>query len=245
MKILAKLSTSWLCYSLSAIGLIFATTHSVIAEGVTITSYGHSALLIKGSGKSVLTNPFKAVGCAEGLEEPKISVDLILASSRLADEGAQVAKGKFLVEPGSYRLEGLQIEGFSSPHDRLNGRRFGQATLWRWQQGGLSIAHLGGSAAPLSGETKVMLGRPDILIIGVGGGAKVYNGMEAAAIVKELNPKNVIPVQYTRDKAPKNCDQKGIDSFLKAMDGIQAKKTGNTINLHTKANDQTLIHLLQ
>ena len=32
--------------------------------GVTITSYGHSALLIQGGGAKVLVNPFKAVACA-------------------------------------------------------------------------------------------------------------------------------------------------------------------------------------
>ena len=37
------------------------------AGGVSITSYGHSALLIRGGGATVLLNPFKAVGCAAGL----------------------------------------------------------------------------------------------------------------------------------------------------------------------------------
>ena len=92
-----------------------------------------------------MLNPFKAVGCASGLAEPRIKAKVILASSQLSDEGARIARGKFLVEPGSYRIRGLNLEGFSAPHDRLGGRRFGQTTLWRWQQGGLNFAHLGGS----------------------------------------------------------------------------------------------------
>ena len=31
------------------------------------------------------------------------------------------------------------LEGFASPHDRVQGRRFGDATLWRWQQGGSTL----------------------------------------------------------------------------------------------------------
>ena len=116
--------------------------------GVTITSLGHSALMIQGGGARVLVNPFQAVGCAAGLSEPRVSADVILASSLLKDEGAQVASGKFLVKPGSYRLAGLQIEGIAAPHDRVGGRRFGNATLWRWRQGGLDIAHLGREHAP-------------------------------------------------------------------------------------------------
>ena len=61
--------------------------------GVTISSYGHSALLIQGGGATVLVNPFKAVGCAAGLAEPRVSANVILASSRLLDEGAPVASG--------------------------------------------------------------------------------------------------------------------------------------------------------
>lgn len=83
--------------------------------GVTISSLGHSALMIQGGGARVLLNPFKAVGCAAGLSEPRVSADVILASSLLKDEGAQVASGKFLVKPGSYRLAGLQIEGIAAP----------------------------------------------------------------------------------------------------------------------------------
>ena len=120
--------------------------------GVTITSYGHSALLIQGGGATVLLNPFKAVGCAAGLAEPRVSANVILASSLLLDEGASVASGRLLSKPGSYRLAGLSIEGISAPHDRFGGRRFGQATLWRWKQGGLVFAHLGGTAAKLSPE---------------------------------------------------------------------------------------------
>ena len=106
--------------------------------GVTISSYGQRALLIQGGGQSVLLNPYRAVGCAAGLPEPRVQAGVILASSELADEGARdIAGGRFLVNPGSYRLNGLSLEGFASPHDRLEGRRFGNATIWRWQQGGL------------------------------------------------------------------------------------------------------------
>ena len=205
--------------SLSSLGLgtaLLAASPALAGTGVTITSYGHSALLISGGGASVLVNPFKAVACASGLVEPRVSATVVLASSRLLDEGAPVARGKMLVEPGSYKLGGLAIEGIAGPHDRVNGRRFGQSTLWRWKQGGLDIAHLGGTAAKLSPSDKVMLGRPDVLIIGVGGGAKVYTGAEAAEVVRELKPRRVIPVQYVSGKTPKDCDQTTVQPFLDA-----------------------------
>jgi L-ascorbate metabolism protein UlaG (beta-lactamase superfamily) len=170
---------------------------------------------------------------------------VILASSLLLDEGAPVAKGKFLSQPGSYRLAGLKIEGISAPHDRFGGRRFGQATLWRWNQGGLSFAHLGGTAAQLSPEDRVLLGKPDVLIVGVGGGAKVYDGAEAAAVVRELAPKRVIPVQYVSGKTPANCDQSSVEPFLEAMKGTSVKRVGRVLSLPGKLGEGTQIDVMR
>ena len=214
-------------------------------SGVTITSYGHSALLIRGGGATVLINPFKAVGCAAGLSEPRVSANVILASSRLADEGAAVASGRLLSAPGSYRVAGLNIEGVAAPHDRYGGRRFGQATLWRWKQGGLDFAHLGGTAAPLSAEDRVLLGNPDVLILGVGGGAKVYDGAEAAAVMRELKPKRVIPVQYVSGTTPKQCDQSGIEPFLKAVGTTPVQRPGRIWNVPAGLSDTTQIEVMR
>ncbi|UPM49594.1 MBL fold metallo-hydrolase [Synechococcus sp. A10-1-5-1] len=226
----------------AAVALPLAASAST---GVTITSYGHSALLIQGGGAKVLINPFKAVACAAGLAEPRVNANVILASSLLLDEGAPVASGKFLSQPGSYRLAGLKIEGISAPHDRFGGRRFGQSTLWRWSQGGLSFAHLGGTAAQLSPEDRVLLGKPDVLIVGVGGGAKVYDGAEAAAVVRELAPKRVIPVQYVSGKTPANCDQSSVEPFLEAMKGTSVKRVGRVLSLPGKLGEGTQIDVMR
>ncbi len=241
------LGPAYLASGLAACGLLtgLAAPMARAETGVTITSYGHSALLIQGGGVSVLLNPFKAVGCAAGLTPPRPAASVVLASSRLADEGSPGAGGRFLVSPGSYRINGLAIEGIAAPHDRVAGRRFGQATLWRWKQGGLDIAHLGGTAAELLPADRVLLGRPDVLIIGVGGGAKVYDGDEAAAVVRALAPRRVIPVQYVSGKTPKDCDQGSLEPFLKAMAGTPVKRGGSSITLPAKLSDATQIDVLR
>lgn len=213
--------------------------------GVTISSLGHSALLIRGGGATVLLNPFQAVGCAAGLPEPRVSADVILASSRLRDEGAPVASGRFLVRPGSYKVAGLQIEGIAAPHDRVGGRRFGMATLWRWKQGGLEFAHLGGTAATLKPEDRVLLGRPDVLILGVGGGAKVYTGAEAAAVVKDLQPRRVIPVQYRNVPPSASCDVGSIEPFLQAMSPTKVVRGGASLTLVPPLGDQTVVQVMR
>ena len=232
----------------AAAGLAIALPGAALAGGgVTISSYGQRAVLIQGGGQSVLLNPYQAVGCAAGLPEPRITAGVILANSELADEGARgIAGGRFLVEPGSYRVGGLSLEGFASPHDRIEGRRFGNATIWRWQQGGLNFAHVGATAGAITGADRVLLGNPDVLILGVGGGSKIYNAEEAAALVKQLNPKRVIPVQYVTGDAPEGCDQGGVQPFLDAMGGTAAvRRVGQSQALPGNLDDTTVITVMQ
>ncbi|MEB3261469.1 MAG: MBL fold metallo-hydrolase [Cyanobacteriota bacterium] len=239
MPLLSRLS------SLTTAACLAIALPAQAGSGVSIKSFGHSALLISGGGATVLVNPFRAVACAAGLSEPRVRADVVLASSLLPDEGAAVASGKLLVKPGSYKVAGLKIDGITAPHDRVGGRRFGMATLWRWKQGGLDIAHLGGTAGRIGPEDRVMLGRPDILIIGVGGGAKVYDGKEAAEIVRELQPRRVIPVQYVSGKTPKDCDQGNVEPFLQAMTGTAVNRTGSSVSLPGKLSEATQILVMR
>ena len=246
MLYLSKLWKTLINKFFSTFALMFLIATPSFGEGVAIKNYGHSSLLITGGGRKILLNPFKAVACAEGLLEPKLKADIILASSELADEGARLSEGTFFVDPGSYQVGDFSFEGFQVPHDRMGGRRFGQATLWTWKQGGLKFAHLGGSASPLSFEDKLLIGRPDVLIIAVGGGAKVYNGQEAALVVQELNPQVVIPVQYVRNKIiPTSCDQTGIEPFLEAVKEIPLKKVGNKFSLTKDIARQKTIYIME
>ena len=218
----------------------------MLADGLEIENFGHSSILIRGKDQSVLLNPFRAVGCASGLVEQNISADIILASSLLPDEGAKTAKGLFMVNPGSYRVNGLSFEGFSSPHDRVGGRRFGMSTLWRWKQNGLIFAHLGGAASPLTIQERLLIGNPDILFIAVGGGAKVYDAKEAANAVEILKPKIVIPVQYQRKGKDKiqSCDQQGVEPFLELMKDYKVRKVGKKYNLKKQIPKNQFIFLM-
>lgn len=232
--------------SLLATATATAPAPARAGSGVAITSYGHSALLIQGGGTTVLVNPFRAVGCAAGLAEPRVSANVILASSRLRDEGAEnVAQGRMLVDPGSFQVGGVRFEGIGTTRDRVGGRRFGRGTVWRWQQGGLTFAHLGGTAGRLSASDRVLLGRPDVLIIGVGGGAKVYDGREAAEVVRELQPRVVIPVQYVSGTTPPDCDQGGVQPFLDAMAGTPVQRRGSRINLPGKLEGGPVIEVMR
>jgi L-ascorbate metabolism protein UlaG (beta-lactamase superfamily) len=205
------------------------------SSGVTITALGHMAFTFSGSGLRILANPFRSLGCTAGLSAPKAEVDLVLISSQLLDEGAvDVVPGnpRLLYEAGAYTVSGIKFQGISMPHDRIGGKRFGTNVAWRWDQAGVKILFLGGAAAPIEIEQRILMGTPDVVLIPVGGGPKAYDPAEAKAALEGLKPKMVIPMQYLTTAAKKEqCDLVGLDQFLKLMSGTPVRRGSKSITL--------------
>ena len=197
---------------------------------------GHTCFLFTGSGLRILVNPFRSVGCTAGYRSPKVAADLVLISSQLLDEGA--AEGlpgnpRILYEPGVYEVSGIRLQGINIDHDRVGGRRFGTNVAWEWAQSGIKVLHMGGAAAPIALEQKILIGRPDLALIPVGGGPKAYDPKEAKQAVGTLNPKVVIPTQYRTQAADGGaCDIVSVDEFLTLMDGMSVQRlNSDTITL--------------
>ena len=226
---------------------VFLIPSSAMAGDLLLKSLGHSSFLIKGRGKSVLLNPFKAVGCASGLNEPKgENADFILASSRLADEGYNPKNELMFAEPGIYKLKNILLKGVEVPHDRVGGRRLGMATVWSWEQNNLKIVHMGGAAGEIDIENQIILSRPDILFISIGGGFKSYDGSEASDIVKILKPSIVIPVYFDTGKnISDDCDFSNEDLFLENMQDFKVKYPGKSFEIDSKTIDQNTIYIFK
>ncbi|MGF1672629.1 MAG: MBL fold metallo-hydrolase [Rivularia sp. (in: cyanobacteria)] len=198
---------------------------------LSIQWLGHTSFLFSGSGTKILVNPFRTVGCTAGYRPPNIAADLVLISSQLLDEGAVEGlpgKPKLMYQPGVYELKGIKFQGIAIDHDRVGGKRFGINTAWQWNQAGINILHLGGAAAPISLEQKILMGRPDVLLVPVGGSDKAYNAQEARQAIQVLNPKLVIPTHYrTQAAAQNNCDIAPLDDFLTVMNGMEVRRSNS------------------
>ena len=219
----------------------------VNAEELILKSFGHSQFLIKGNDKSILINPFKAVGCASQFRESlNIEKDLILASSRLADEGYNPNNDLMFFEPGTYEYDNLIFNGISVPHDRLNGRRYGNATVWTWNQSNFKIVHMGGAAGDITFEDQIIINRPDILFISIGGGIKSYSGKEALNIVEILNPKIIVPVHFLNTKKNiDDCDFSNEDKFLENISQYKVKYIGKELKLNSKKYIDKIVYIFK
>jgi L-ascorbate metabolism protein UlaG (beta-lactamase superfamily) len=129
-----------------------------------------------------------------------------------------------LYESGVFQVGKKRIQGIRVDHDRVGGRRFGDNIAWMWNQGGINVLHLGGAAAPISLEQQILMGRPDLLLLPVGGGPKAYNPEEARQAIQTLKPRMVIPTHYRTKAAKDQCDLVGIDAFLSLMQGTPIRR---------------------
>lgn len=203
---------------------------------LSIQYLGHTCFLFTGEGRRILVNPFRAIGCTARYRPPQVESDLVMISSRLLDEGyleGLPGNPRVLTEPGIYEFEQMQVQGIRTDHDRIGGRRFGNNVAWRWRQGGIDILHLGGIAAPITVEQQILMGRPDLVLIPVGGGPKAYTAQEARQALQVLNPRVVIPTQYRTQAAdPNACDIQPLDEFLAVMQGAGInRRTTDSLSL--------------
>ena len=215
------------------------------AEELRLKSLGHSSFLIKGNGQSILLNPFKSIGCASHLDETKnLEFDFVLANSRLADEGYQKTNNLFFVDPGTYKINQINLNGITVPHDRVEGRRFGLSTVWTWEQNNFKIVHMGGAAGEIDITDQILLSRPDILFISIGGGVKSYDGKEASNIVKKLKPNIIVPVQFLKDKKLNiDCELNNEELFLKNLSDFKVKYVGKNLVLKKKNLQENTIYI--
>ncbi|MGB3532189.1 MAG: MBL fold metallo-hydrolase [Microcoleaceae cyanobacterium] len=229
--------------ALSAIAstLVFPGSNSTAqtTNPLTIQWLGHTCFYFTGGGLRVLVNPFKPfkqTGCTIGYRNPKIDTQLVLISSRLLDEGSVdgfAGNPALLHESGVYQFDGTQIQGIRTEKDRQKGQRFGTNIAWVWKQAGIKILHLGGLSGPIENEERILIGRPDVMLVPVGGGQKSYTPEEAKEIIDYLNPKIVIPTHYKTQAADvATCDLVSVEPFLQVMQDKTVRQVpGDTLTL--------------
>lgn len=200
-------------------------TTPAVNNRLAVTYLGHTCFQFQGGGLTVMANPFRPGGCTAGYAAPDASrADVTVISSLMLDEGetGTVDPDRLLFESGIYQMSGVKFEGIPIAHDLYNGRRFGQNIIWTWTQAGVKVVHLGGGKAPLRLEDRILIGRPDVLLLPIGGGDKAYSPTEAFNVMRSLNPKVVIPTHYRTAAADEEtCTIEPLDSFLN-LDEIEA-----------------------
>jgi L-ascorbate metabolism protein UlaG (beta-lactamase superfamily) len=188
--------------------------------------YGQSAFLISGNEATVFIDPFGDMSAAlasRGLEfgYPPIegvTADLLLVTHEHGDHNAvgAIDGDPVVLRSTAGMLDSPvgEVTAVASEHDDAAGTKRGPNTIFCFTLDGVRFCHFGdfGQSA-LRPEQQEAIGRVDVLLLPVGDGPTV-GGETAAAVVRALRPRLVVPHHY-RTEAINFLDPP--DAFLDAL----------------------------
>jgi L-ascorbate metabolism protein UlaG (beta-lactamase superfamily) len=181
---------------------------------VDITWLGHSCFRIKGSQAVVITDPFPPdLGYSLG----KLNANIVTVSHQhLSHSYVQGIGGKprIVQGPGEYEISGVLIIGIATFHDAEGGRKRGKNTVYLMEVDGISVCHLGDLGQVLTSEQVGEIGDVDVLLLPVGGVSTIDAAM-AAEVIRQLEPKAVVPMHYKTPLVNRELDP--VEKFLKEM----------------------------
>lgn len=170
---------------------------------------------------NVLIDPFSK---EIGLRPPRLSDNIILVTHEHYDHNniSDLTPEQFVIRgPGEYEKSGVYVEGTLSYHDKAEGKERGLNTIYLIRMEDMRLCHLGDfGQQKLTDQQVEAIGDVDVLFIPVGGKYTI-DGKEAAEVVKQIEPKIIVPMHY---KVPGlNLDIDGPQKFLKEV-GIKPEE---------------------
>jgi L-ascorbate metabolism protein UlaG (beta-lactamase superfamily) len=188
---------------------------------MTISWYGQSCFRLETKGVSLLIDPFSK---DIGLKAPRLNDNIFLVSHEHFDHNniEDAPEDAFVIRgPGEYEKSGVRVQGIVSYHDNKEGAERGLNTIYIINMEEMRLCHLGDlGQAKLTEQQAEAIGDVDILFIPIGG-KYTLNAVEAEDIIKEIEPKIIIPMHY---KVPGlEMDLEGPQKFLKEI-GLQPEE---------------------
>lgn len=179
-----------------------------------VTWLGHGCFRLRGRGAAVVTDPYPPV---IGLKLQRMDADLVTVSHDHDDHNyTQVVRdGAYEIHgPGEYEVAGVSVVGLATYHDAEKGAKQGRNTVYLIEIDDVRVCHLGDLGHKLGDAEAEAVASPDVLLIPVGG-RTTMNGEQAAEVVRQLEPRYVIPMHYAIPGLKIELDP--VDRFLKEM----------------------------
>jgi L-ascorbate metabolism protein UlaG (beta-lactamase superfamily) len=179
-----------------------------------ITWLGHSCFKIKGRQATIITDPYSPdLGYSLG----KLNVSIVTISHQHPGHSFAAGVGgnpRAITGPGEYEISNVLVIGVATFHDKDRGKIRGGNTAYLIEIDEISVCHLGDIGHVLIDEQVEELGNVDVLLVPVGGVSTIDSPV-AAEIVRQLEPKAVIPMHYKTPALSRELEP--VEAFLKEM----------------------------
>jgi L-ascorbate metabolism protein UlaG (beta-lactamase superfamily) len=189
--------------------------------------YGHSAFrLTSEDGTTVILDPYET-GCYNGgiaYQPIKDEADIVIASHDHPDHSwVQGIPGNPIIvrTPCAQVIKRVKIEGIPTFHDKSRGAERGRNIVFSVQIDGVRICHLGDLGHQLRQKDADYLKPVDVLLPPIGG-LFTIKADEVDEIIKQLNPKVVIPMHYKTEKC--GFPLATVDTFTSGKNNVKSLK---------------------
>jgi L-ascorbate metabolism protein UlaG (beta-lactamase superfamily) len=147
----------------------------------------------------------------EKTNSPTTDKDIVLKTNK---ELKYAEGGSFIIQSaGEYEVSEVSVTGIAS---KLHFDESKTSIIYSIHVGGFSIAIIGHTVGDLSDQQLEKLGVVDILVIPVGGNGYTIDTVAAIKLIKEIEPKIIIPTHYDESGLNYEVPQKSLDEFKKA-----------------------------
>ncbi|HEX9976094.1 MAG TPA: MBL fold metallo-hydrolase [Dehalococcoidales bacterium] len=204
-----------------------------------ITWLGHACFRLKGSQATVVTDPYPPdLGYSLGKQTARVVTvsHQHPGHSYIAGIGGEP---KVIKGPGEYEIGGILVIGLPTFHDGDGGKQRGKNIVYLIEVDEVAICHLGDLGHVLTTQQVEEIGNVDVLLVPVGG-VSTINASMAAEVVRQLEPKIVVPMHYKTAVLKQELEP--VDRFLKEM-GVKDVTSRPKLSV-TKANLPVSIQVL-
>jgi L-ascorbate metabolism protein UlaG (beta-lactamase superfamily) len=149
-----------------------------------------------------------------------------------------------LDKPGEYEVSDISVHGIAArAHMDEQGQH--NATIYRIIADDVRIAVVGHVYPSLSSSQLEDLNTIDVLLIPIGGNGYTLDPVGALKLIKEIEPKLIIPTHYDDKTLSYPVPQQSLEDVLKAL-SMEPRETVSKIKLkHGEMGDTTQLVILE
>ncbi|MEA2054417.1 MAG: MBL fold metallo-hydrolase [Candidatus Thermoplasmatota archaeon] len=162
---------------------------------IKIRWHGHACFEIS-NDLIIVTDPHD--GSSIGIRPPNVKADVVLVSHDHYDHNKVKAVGKEgtkVIRGGNENIDGIEISSLKAYHDKEEGKRRGEITIFKFTIEGTTFCHLGDLGHAIDDDSAEKIGNVDILFVPIGG-VFTIDGKEALEVCKKIKPKVIVPMHY-------------------------------------------------
>lgn len=131
--------------------------------------------------------------------------------------------------PGEYEVSDVSIQGVAA-RAHMDDEKSNSATMYRIIIDDMRIAVVGHIFADLTNDQLEALGTIDILFVPVGNSGYTLDGIGAQKVIKEIEPKLVVPTHFAEKGLNYEVPQIELETALKEI-GIEPHETMDSLKI--------------